>query len=204
MKASRQGQRAGECKVKRLAVRVSRPGSASSRRRRVRAARTVAPGRPSNPSSAPGEGGDRRPGGVGVELARGEVGERLILEVADRQLDHGVAGVLCLDERQGLGAVGEEGEVAPVGKELGLSGSGAAPRSPRCSPPSAIALNGVITLRPGLAVPDPSPRSKHSSTSGSIPSFAASAAGSMTPALATALSSSKTTAAESFTMRVTS
>ena len=35
--ASRQGQRAGRCKVKRRALRVSRPGSAISRRRIVRA-----------------------------------------------------------------------------------------------------------------------------------------------------------------------
>jgi hypothetical protein len=46
-KACCQGQRAGRCRVQRRAVLVSRAGSASSRRRTVRAARTVWPGRPS-------------------------------------------------------------------------------------------------------------------------------------------------------------
>ncbi len=72
------------------------------------------------------------------------------------------------------------------------------------SAPSAMAASSVITLRPGLAAPAASPRSTHSSTSASIPSRAATVAGSTSPASATARSSSKTIAVESFTMRVTS
>ena len=46
MKSCCQGQRAGRWRVHWRAVRVSRPGMLSSRRRRVRAARTVWRGRP--------------------------------------------------------------------------------------------------------------------------------------------------------------
>ena len=42
------------------------------------------------------------------------------LEVADRELDLGVAAVIPLDLRQRLCAVGDEGVVAPVGEQLGL------------------------------------------------------------------------------------
>jgi hypothetical protein len=72
------------------------------------------------------------------------------------------------------------------------------------SAPSAIAEMSVMTLRPGCAAPGRSPRSTVWSTSCSIPNRVARAAGSITPAFATARSSSKTTAAESFTMQVTS
>src|SRR4051794_8349423 len=70
--------------------------------------------------------------------------------------------------------------------------------------PDAIALSIVITLRPGLAAPGRSPRSRRASTSRSIPSRPASSAGSITPAFATARSSSNTTTADSFTITVTS
>jgi hypothetical protein len=43
-----------------------------------------------------------------------------LLEVADRELDLGVAALVGLDLGERLGAVGEEGVVAPVGKQLGL------------------------------------------------------------------------------------
>jgi hypothetical protein len=43
-----------------------------------------------------GQAGDHGPGGVGVELAGGEVRERLVFEVADRELDDGVLAVLGL------------------------------------------------------------------------------------------------------------
>ena len=46
------------------------------------------------------ERGDHGPGAVGVELAGGEVRERLVFEVADRVLDDGVLAVLGLDERE--------------------------------------------------------------------------------------------------------
>ena len=40
------------------------------------------------------EGGDHCPGGVGEELARGEVRERLVFEVTDREFHDGVLAVL--------------------------------------------------------------------------------------------------------------
>ena len=46
--------------------------------------------------------------------------ERLVFEVADRELDLGVLAMLAIDRVDLLAAVGEEGEVAPVGKQLGL------------------------------------------------------------------------------------
>ncbi len=84
--AWRQGQRAGRCSVQRRAVRVRLAGAQQVVR----------------------QGGDDRPGGVGGDLARGEVRERLVFEVADRQLDHGVLAVLRLDDRQVVGAVRSE------------------------------------------------------------------------------------------------
>jgi hypothetical protein len=47
------------------------------------------------------DGGDDCPGAVGVELAGGEVRERLVFQVADRELDDGVLAVLSLDDLQG-------------------------------------------------------------------------------------------------------
>jgi hypothetical protein len=49
------------------------------------------------------------------------VAERLVLEVADRQLDLGVPAMLGVDGVHVLIPVGEEGEVAPVGEELLLA-----------------------------------------------------------------------------------
>ena len=46
--------------------------------------------------------------------------ERLVFEVADRELDDGVLAVLGLDQLERLGAVGDEREVAPVRPQLGL------------------------------------------------------------------------------------
>jgi hypothetical protein len=48
------------------------------------------------------------------------VSECLVLEVADRELDHGVLAVLSVDQPRLVGAVGDEGEVAPIGERLGL------------------------------------------------------------------------------------
>jgi hypothetical protein len=72
------------------------------------------------------------------------------------------------------------------------------------SAPSAIADNSVITFRPGFAAPERCPRSTAWSTTASIPNRAARTAGTITPAFATARSSSKTTTADSCTMRMTS
>jgi hypothetical protein len=67
-----------------------------------------------------GQGGEDGPGAVGVEVAGGEVRKRLVLEVGDELLDDGVLAVLGLNERDVVGAVGDEGEVAPVGPQPGL------------------------------------------------------------------------------------
>ena len=57
---------------------------------------------------------------LALKLPGGEVRERLVFEVADGELDDGVLAVLGLDERESLGAVGDEREVPPVGQQLGL------------------------------------------------------------------------------------
>ena len=46
--------------------------------------------------------------------------QRLVFEVADRELHDGVLAVLGFDELERVGAVGQEREVAPVGPQLGL------------------------------------------------------------------------------------
>jgi hypothetical protein len=110
------GTAGGEVKRPAAAGVGQRPGSASSLRRTVRAARTVVAGRPITAVPAQQvvrETRDDGPGGVGGKLAGGEVRQRLVLEVADRQLDDGVLAVLGLDQFERLGAVGEEGEQLP-------------------------------------------------------------------------------------------
>ena len=44
--------------------------------------------------------------------------QRLVFEVADRQLDDGVVAVLCLDDLKRFGAVCQKREVAPVRPQL--------------------------------------------------------------------------------------
>ena len=46
--------------------------------------------------------------------------ERLVFEVADHELDLGVLAMVGVECVQVLAAVGYEGEVAPVGEQLGL------------------------------------------------------------------------------------
>src|SRR5215217_6666244 len=46
------------------------------------------------------EAGDDGPGGVGVKAPGGKVRERLVFEIADRELDDGVLTVLGLDDRE--------------------------------------------------------------------------------------------------------
>ena len=68
-----------------------------------------------------GEAADEQPGCVGEEAAGGSVVEAgALFQVADRKLDLGVAAMIGLDKRERLGAVGDEGVVTPVGKQLGL------------------------------------------------------------------------------------
>ena len=83
------------------------------------------------------EHGEHGPGGVGVELAGGEVRESLVFEVGDDLLDDGVVAVLGLDERELFAAVGEEAEVAPVGPQFGLGADQAG--APDDQPPAAVA-----------------------------------------------------------------
>src|SRR5512133_3225451 len=68
-----------------------------------------------------GQGGDQEPGGVGGELARGAVPQaHAALEVADAQLDRGVAAVILVQPHGGADSVGDEGVVAPVREQLRL------------------------------------------------------------------------------------
>ena len=104
------------------------------------------------------ERGEHGPGAVGVELAGGEVRQRLVFEVGDDLLDDGVVAMLGLDERDVLGAVGDEREVPPVGPQLGLRAD--QPGAPDDQPPAAVdglgdlrlALLGVVDRLPGVLV----------------------------------------------------
>ena len=89
------------------------------------------------------ERGEHGPGAVGVEVAGGEVRQRLVFEVGDDLLDDGVVAVLGLDDRDVVGAVGDEREVPPVGPQLGLGAeqAGAADDQP------APAVDGLGDLR---------------------------------------------------------
>lgn len=107
--------------MQRRAVRVSRPGRASSRRRSVGARRGRCSGSPSRLGAAEQvvrEAGDHRPGGVGVEVAEGEVAERLVFQVADHERDRRVLAMLFLDQLERLGPVADKGEVLPGRKQL--------------------------------------------------------------------------------------
>lgn len=53
------------------------------------------------------------------------MGERLIFEVADRELDNGVLTMLGLDELEGVGGVGREGKQFPRRQQLALAVEGA-------------------------------------------------------------------------------
>ena len=88
---------AGSRSVTRRPVRTSRPGMVSSRRRRVRAVGMTVSGRPISVvhlSRVVRERGDHGPGGVGQEVAGREVRQRLVFEVADRELHDGMLTVL--------------------------------------------------------------------------------------------------------------
>ena len=96
-----QGQRAGIRSVERRAVRVSRPGMVSSRRRRVRAVGTVVSGSPISlvqRSRLCASAAITVQAALAANCAGWEVRERLVFEVADREFDDGVLAVLGLDE----------------------------------------------------------------------------------------------------------
>ena len=46
--------------------------------------------------------------------------ERLVFEIADRELNDGMLAMLGLDEQQRLGAIGREREVLPVREQVRL------------------------------------------------------------------------------------
>ena len=101
MKACCQGQRAGRCSVQRRAVRVRRPGSVEQPAAQGAGGADGLAGQAEHRGPAQqvvGQAGDDRPGGVGGELAGGEVREGLVFEVADRELDDGVLAVLGFDD----------------------------------------------------------------------------------------------------------
>jgi hypothetical protein len=78
-----------------------------------------------------------------VEVPGGKVRQCLVFEVGDDLLNDGVIAVLGLDDGEILGAVGDEGEVSPVGPQLGLRAeqTGAADDQP------AVAVDGFGDLR---------------------------------------------------------
>jgi hypothetical protein len=69
-----------------------------------------------------GQGGGQQPGRVGGEPARGQVGQPgARLQVADGQLANGVAAVVGVQLNSRADAVGDEGVIAPGGKQLAWS-----------------------------------------------------------------------------------
>jgi hypothetical protein len=63
-----------------------------------------------------GQGGGQQPGGVGVEVRGGQVGQAGAgLEVADGRFADGVAAMVLLQLDRRPDAVGDEGVIAPAG-----------------------------------------------------------------------------------------
>jgi hypothetical protein len=71
------------------------------------------------------------------------VRERLVFEIGDDLLDDGVIAMLGLHDGESLGAVGDQCEVPPVGKQLGLRADEAG--APDDQP--ALAVDGLGDLR---------------------------------------------------------
>jgi hypothetical protein len=67
------------------------------------------------PEQVVGQAGEYGPGGVGVEVPGGKVRQGLVFEVGDDLFDDGVVAMLGLDDRDVVGAVGDQAEVPPVG-----------------------------------------------------------------------------------------
>jgi hypothetical protein len=82
----------------------------------------------------------------------------LVFEVGDDLFDDGVIAVLGLDERELVGAVGDEREVSPVGPQLGLHADESCAADDQ--PPSGVggfrdlrvAFFGVVDALPGVLV----------------------------------------------------
>jgi len=96
--------------------------------------------------------------GVGAEVPGGEVRQRLIFEVDNDLLDDGVLAMLGLYDRDVLRAIGDEGEMSPVGPQLGLRTDQAG--APDDQPAVAVgrlgdlrlAFVGVVDALPGVLV----------------------------------------------------
>ncbi len=82
----------------------------------------------------------------------------LVFEIGDDLLDDGVIAMLGLDDGESLAAVGDQAEVPPVGKQLGLGTDEAGAADDQ--PPVAVdglgdlrfAADGVGNLLPGILV----------------------------------------------------
>jgi hypothetical protein len=70
-----------------------------------------------------GDGGAGEPGGVGGELARGQVCQGAVVAVGEDLLDDGVVAVLVLGPGSSHTGVGEDRVVPPGGEQLVLPGS---------------------------------------------------------------------------------
>lgn len=121
--ASGQGHRCGRCSFTRRAERAIQDGTWT---RCARTAAVVALARkaearaPVARTQVVGHRPQSQPGGVGLEVPRGQVGQGKGLAVGDDLLDNGVVAVPSLG-LQGRGrVVGEEGVVAPNRKQLVL------------------------------------------------------------------------------------
>ncbi len=68
-----------------------------------------------------GGNGQLEPGGVGVELAGGQVGQRSVDQVGEDLLDHGVPAMVGLGLGELEWAVGEHRVIPVGGKQLALA-----------------------------------------------------------------------------------
>lgn len=74
--------------------------------------------------------------------------ERLVFEVADRELDDGVPALLGLHDRERPGAVGDEGVMHPGRQQFGLGGLAADAADDQ--PPAAEVVSAICAI-PGWA-----------------------------------------------------
>ena len=97
-----------------------RPGTTSSRRRSVAMVCGVSVARPRisvQRAMLAASAAITRQARVGGVAAAWHVPQRAVFVVSDRELDGGVLSMLALDDRELVGAVGDEGVVSPVGPE---------------------------------------------------------------------------------------
>ena len=136
-KAPAQGQRRGMCSRDRRPERLMRPGTLRRRARRVfatTAPRAPSPRRATQRTRLWARAAISAQAALAKKRPEGQWAKALGLQVADRQLDHGVGAVVGVERGRRAGAVGEKGVVAPVGKELrpGRPQGGCGARSGAC------------------------------------------------------------------------